>query len=83
MAHHEREDPLRVDEGALAVARADAVGVAVGREAGVEALPLDDLAHRIDVRRDGLGVQVAEAGIGLAVNLDDLDAHMVEDRRQV
>ncbi len=78
VAQREREDALRVHELAVAVARADAIGVAVGGEAGVEVGVEHGALHLVDPRRDGLGVQAAEAGVGIGVDLDDLGAEARE-----
>ena len=56
-------DFVRVDEVAIFIGRADAVGVAVGAEAGVAFVLDDRLAEGADVRLDGLGVDAGKERI--------------------
>jgi hypothetical protein len=55
-AEQDGEDFVRVDEVAVLVGGADAVGVAVGAEAGLAAVGHDCLTQCADVRLDGLRI---------------------------
>jgi hypothetical protein len=59
------EDFVRVDEVAVLVGCADAVGVAVGAEAGLAAVGDGGFAEGADVRLDGLGVDAGKERVGL------------------
>ncbi len=83
MAGDQTDDAVRVHEVAAGVRRTDAVGVAVGDEGGVETLGAHEFADLVDVRRDRLGVQTAEAGIELAVDLGDFHAEAAQRVGQV
>ena len=63
-----------VDEDAVLVDRAGPVGVAVEQQAQVVAAVTDALEGLVDVRPDGLGIDAAEPGVALAVELVDDDA---------
>jgi hypothetical protein len=75
----QREDLMRVDEGAVAIDRADAVAVAVGAKAGVVFTREDCLAQRGDVRLDGFGMRAAEERVAGATNLVAGDAVALEE----
>ena len=63
-----RENLVRSDERAVAVDRADAVGVAIEREARVVAAVDHRAAQRLDVRLDRLRIHAAEKRIARAAN---------------
>ena len=75
----DREDFVRVDEVAVLVGGADAVGVAVGAEAGVASVGDDCFAERADVGFDGLGVDAGKEGVDGAADLDEIDTETSED----
>ena len=54
---------MRIDEVAMLVRRADAVGIAVGAEAGVAFVGDHRLAQRADVRLDRLGIDAGKQRI--------------------
>jgi hypothetical protein len=58
-------DLVRVDEVAVLVGCADAVGVAVGAEAGLAAVGHDRFAEGADVRLDGLGIDAGKERVGV------------------
>ncbi len=60
---------MRVDEVAVLVGRADAVGVAVGAEAGLAAVGDGGFAQGANVRLDGLGVDAGKERIGIGADL--------------
>ena len=64
-----RIDLVRIDEVAVLVGGADAVGVAVGAQAGLAAVGHDRLAQRADVRLDRLGIDAGKQRVGIAANL--------------
>ncbi len=70
---------MRVDEVAVLVGGADAVGVAVGAEAGLAVVGDDRFAEGADVRLDGLGIDAGKERIGIGANLDVSDADAGED----
>ena len=59
---------VRIDEGAVAVHGADAVGVAIEREAGVEFALRHGASQRGDVRLNGFRIHAAEERIARAAN---------------
>jgi hypothetical protein len=63
------EDLVRIDEVAVLVGGADAVGVAVGAQAGLAAVGHHRLAQGADVRLDGLGIDAGKERVGVAANL--------------
>src|SRR6266700_268120 len=58
---------------------ADAVGVAVGAEAGVAVVGDHDLLEGPDVRLDRLGIDAREQGVDVAADLDVVDAEARKD----
>ena len=75
----EREDLMGIDEGAVAIDRADAVAVAVSSKADVVLAGEDGLAERIDVRLDGFGVSAAEKRVARAADFIAGDAVALEN----
>src|SRR5580693_5596951 len=75
----EREDLMGIDEGAVAIDRADAVAVTVSGKAYVVLAGEDGLAERIDVRLDRFGMRAAEKRIARAANFVAGDAVALED----
>ncbi len=73
------EDLVRVDDVAVLVDGADAVGVAIGDEAGVAVLGDDAALGLGDVGEDGLGVDAGKGGVDLGPHLDEGDARAGED----
>jgi hypothetical protein len=72
-------DLVRIHKAAILGHRTQAVGIAIGGEAGVALL----LHHRFlksrNVRKDGLRVDAGEKRIYIAANLDMLDAALFEN----
>src|SRR5580693_7444252 len=64
----EREDLMGIDEGAVAIDRADAVAVTVGGESDIVFAGEDGFAERIDVRLDGFGMRAAEKRVARAAD---------------
>ena len=62
-------DFVRVDEVAVLVGGADAVGVAVGAEAGVAVVGDGGFAEGADVRLDGLGIDAGKERIGIGADV--------------
>ncbi len=81
-AQQDREDFVGVDDVAVLVHGTDAVGVAVGNQAGVAVLRDDfNLRHR-NVRQDGLGIDAGERRVAVRANLDGGHASAIEDALQ-
>ncbi len=78
-AEQDGKDLVRVDEVAVLVGGADAVGVAVGAEAGVALVGDDCLAKRANMRLDGLGIDAGKERVDVAANLHVVDADARED----
>ena len=70
---------MGVDEVAVLVGGADAVGIAVGAEAGMAAVGDDRLAESADVRLDGLGIDAGKQRVDVAADLHVVDAEAGED----
>ena len=68
MPQQDRENLVRIDEGAIAVHCADAVGVAIEREACVEFALHHGALQRCDVRLDRLRIHAAEERVARAAN---------------
>src|SRR5580704_3788778 len=68
MPQQDRENLVRVDERAVAVHRADAVGIAIQREASVELAFDHGALQRGDVRFNRLGIYATEKRIARAAN---------------
>ncbi len=60
---------MRIDEVAVLVRGADAVGVAISAEAGVAFVRDAGIAERADVGLDGLRVDAGKERIDIAANL--------------
>ena len=63
------ENLVRIDEVAILICRPDAVGVAVGAQAGLAAVGHHRLAQGADVWLDGLGIDAGKERVGVPVNL--------------
>jgi hypothetical protein len=74
MPDEERENLMRIDEGAVAIDGADAVAVAVGAKADVIFAGEDGFAERVDVRLDGFGMSAAEKRVARAADFVASDA---------
>ena len=66
----QREDGVGVHESTVTVDRTEPVGVAVGHEPDVRARCDDRIRSLIGPRRDRLGVEPAERGVGRAVEFE-------------
>ena len=69
MPQQDGKNLVRVDERAVTIHCADAVGVAIEREAGVEFALHHGPLQRCDVRLDRLRVYAAEERVARATNL--------------
>jgi hypothetical protein len=58
-----------IDEFAMLVDGADAVGVAIGTEAGLALVGDSGFAEGADVRLDRLGIDVGKERVGIGANL--------------
>ena len=72
-------DFVRVDEVAMLVGRADAVGVAVGAEAGLAAVGYCGFAEGANVGLDGLGIDAGKERVGFGADLHVSHADAVKD----
>ena len=81
VVHQQPEDLELVDEAALLVGRARAVGVAVEEQAQVVAALGEHAQRLVDVRADGLRVDATEEGVPLAVDLRHPDPATGEQSR--
>src|ERR1035438_9199524 len=79
MPDEQREDLVRIDEGAVAIDGADAIAIAIGAKAGVVFSGLNGLAQWIDVRFDGFGMRIAEERVTGAANFVADDAVALEE----
>ncbi len=71
-----------VDHVAVLVHGTDAVGVAVGNQAGIAVLRDDfNLGHR-NVRQDRLGIDAGERRVAVRANLDGVHSSAIEDALQ-
>ena len=70
---------MRVDEVAVLVRGANAVGIAVGAEAGMAAVGDNRFAQCADMRLDGLGIDAGKERIDVAADLHMIDADAGED----
>ena len=75
----QRQDHVRRDEAVAVVDDAEAVGVAVGGQAEVEAFVGDDLAQLAEVFLIALGREAAEVRVAIVVDDLDLDARLEEE----
>ncbi len=82
MPEQNRKNLVRRDERAVAVDRADAVRVAIEREACVIAAIDHRPTQRLNVRLDRLGIHAAEKRIARAANFGRLDAVTAEKLAQ-
>jgi hypothetical protein len=74
---------VRIDEVAVLVGGADAVGVAVGAQAGLAAVgDSDRFAEGADVRLDGLGIDAGKERVGVGADLHVGHADAGEDVRE-
>ena len=78
-AQQDGENLVRIDEVAVLVGGADAVGIAVGAEAGVAAVGDDCLAQGADMRLDRLGIDAGKERVDIAADLHVIDADARED----
>ena len=78
-AQQHGEDLVRIDEVAVFIRGADAVGIAIGAQAGVAAVGNHRILKGADVRLDGLGVDAREQRIDMAPNLDVIDSKPRKD----
>ena len=69
---------MRSDERAVAVDRADAVGVAIERESGVVIAFANGVAQRLHVRLDRLRIHAAEKRVARAANFGGFDSVTLE-----
>jgi hypothetical protein len=79
----QRHDAVRVDELPGDIHRADAVGVAVGRQAEVIFAAAHRLDQRLQVTGNWFGVDAVEAGVHLAAQFVHLAARLAQQPRQV
>ena len=82
MPDEQGKDLVRIDEGTVAVDRADAVAIAVRSKPSVVFSGDYCLAQRTNVRLNRLGMDAAEARIAFAANLRAGDAIASEEFRQ-
>ena len=72
-------DFVRVDEVAVLVGCADAVGVAVGAEAGLAVVGDRGFAEGADVGLDGLGIDAGKERVGFGADGDVGHADAIKD----